>query len=296
MSISTEESISIIIEFYKRCCQNEIVHFKQEIANGNGEWLIDYCLNDYKIKSEDINLKLYQSGRIIWLLSYLLNNHLTVLIDYFLSKIDKEKDRKGVNATYSLENLFSFLLKSGNFKIDELEELLDKKTREDIVYGYRGSTEYLRYTIEKLKKELDKSSPKPEIKLLKSLIKEFKDNQKFETIKSTEPSGTKNDADKKKTTKPENPYPRIFVNYEAYSIFTELQKNLVRARYKLADYSFVYRQMLKDKFIYEGIKEKEFRDWLEQSEFEIKLDDPLKTLTECSTDWKNRIYSTIAYK
>jgi hypothetical protein len=182
MSISTEESISILIEIYKECCPDEIVHFKQEIANGNGEWLIDSCLNDYKIKSEEINLKLYQSGRIGWLLSYLLNYHHTVLIDYFLSKIDKEKNKKGVNTTYSLENLFSVLLKSGNLRIDELEKLLDKKTREDIVYGFRGSTEYLRYTIEKSKKKLDKSSEKPEIKLLKSLIKELKDKQKFESL------------------------------------------------------------------------------------------------------------------
>jgi hypothetical protein len=158
MSISTEESISILIEIYKECCPDEIVNFKQEIANGNGEWLIDSCLNDYKIKSQDINLKLYQSGRIVWLLSYLLNYHHTVLIDYFLSKIDKEKNRKGVNATYSLENLFSVLLKSGNLRIDELEKLLDKKTREDFIYDSRGSTKYLRYAIERIKKELDQSS------------------------------------------------------------------------------------------------------------------------------------------
>jgi hypothetical protein len=179
MNISTEEAISIVIEFYKRCCQDEIVHFKQEIANGNGESVIDSCFNDYKKKNEDINLKLYLSGRIAWLLSYLLNNHHTVLIDYFLSKIDKEKNRKGVNATFSLDNLFLFLSESGNFKIDELEELLDKKRREDIVYGSRGSTEYLRYAIERIKKELDKSSEKQEIRLLKSVVKELKDKQKF---------------------------------------------------------------------------------------------------------------------
>lgn len=89
----------------------------------------------------------------------------------------------------------------------------------------------------------------------------------------------------------ENPHPRYFVSEKAYRIFNELQET-VRERYKLADYSFIYRQMWKDEYIYEGIKEKEFRDFL-MKEYKIELPEPLKTLDNCSTDLKFNSYSKI---
>lgn len=90
----------------------------------------------------------------------------------------------------------------------------------------------------------------------------------------------------------ENPYPRIFINANAYQNFIELKKIIVREKYTLADYSFIYRKMWEDKYIYPDIKEKAFRDWL-WDEFNIEIFEPLKTISNCSPEPKIRIYSRI---
>lgn len=89
----------------------------------------------------------------------------------------------------------------------------------------------------------------------------------------------------------ENPHPRYFKG-NSFAIFEMLKDKIVQERSKLADYSFIYRQMQKDGFIYEDIKEGAFRDWL-LKENDIELGFSLKTLNECSTPHKLISYSEI---
>jgi len=85
-----------------------------------------------------------------------------------------------------------------------------------------------------------------------------------------------------------NPYPRIFKDFQAFELFCKLKEVLVVN--PLADYSFIFRRMQKDRFIFEDISEKSFRSWL-NSEYEINIEYKFKLLEYCTTDRKKRIYS-----
>jgi hypothetical protein len=86
-----------------------------------------------------------------------------------------------------------------------------------------------------------------------------------------------------------NLYPRIFKSANGFKLFEYLKNNIVRDRYQLADYSFIFRHMQKDDYIY-SISEKEFREFLFDN-FEILLD-KLKPEGYCETESKNSCYFT----
>jgi hypothetical protein len=77
---------------------------------------------------------------------------------------------------------------------------------------------------------------------------------------------------------PENPHPRIFLNYKCWQLF-EYWRNEVKERTQLAEFSFIFWQMQKDSLIYEDVKPTEFRNWMLKT-FSIDLE-PLKQLTVC---------------
>ncbi len=80
-----------------------------------------------------------------------------------------------------------------------------------------------------------------------------------------------------------NPHSRIFKRGAHFKLFEYLKESV---KNELADYSFIFRAMQKDKFIYEGIKEKEFRSWLNDtygiSIGKLKLHDYCKTQSKVS--------------
>lgn len=84
-----------------------------------------------------------------------------------------------------------------------------------------------------------------------------------------------------------NPYPRVFKDGKSFELFKYLHETLVRKRYPLADYSFIFRHMQKDGYIY-SISEKEFRKFLSDN-FEIHLD-KLKPGGYCETETKISSY------
>lgn len=88
---------------------------------------------------------------------------------------------------------------------------------------------------------------------------------------------------------PENPYPRIFKSTQCFRLFASLKSD-VRERYPLADYSFIYRRMQKDNYIYKNVVDTEFRDFL-QEKFSIIID-KTKLLDYCKTDIKESNYTT----
>jgi hypothetical protein len=70
---------------------------------------------------------------------------------------------------------------------------------------------------------------------------------------------------------PKNYFPRIFTTAKGYSFFLSLKEEIcTEQRTKLADYSFVFRKLMEDKFLYEGLSEREFRDFI-LSEYEVDL-------------------------
>lgn len=85
-----------------------------------------------------------------------------------------------------------------------------------------------------------------------------------------------------------NPYNRIFVNDYSYNLFNELSQTISNP---LADYSFIYRKMINDKFIYESVGESEFRRFL-SSNYEVEID-KMKQLHICTTEIKERLYAMI---
>lgn len=87
----------------------------------------------------------------------------------------------------------------------------------------------------------------------------------------------------------ENPHPRIFKNIDSFLLFESL-KNDVRALKELADFSFIYRRMQKDGFIYDGIVDTEFREFLSK-EYSVSID-KMKLLDYCRTDLKENSYTS----
>lgn len=84
---------------------------------------------------------------------------------------------------------------------------------------------------------------------------------------------------------------RIFKeDKQGRKVFEYLQANLVGKKNHLADYTFVFRRMQRDGFIYEDIKEKVFRDFLSRH-FEVEIEYKLKPEGYNITDSKERIYS-----
>ena len=91
---------------------------------------------------------------------------------------------------------------------------------------------------------------------------------------------------------PKNPFPRIFKNGEAFILFDNLKDSLCNDdRTLLADFSFVFRIMHKEKYIYDYIQESEFRNFLSK-EYQIEID-KLKTLDNCSTQKKIDLYNLV---
>ena len=68
----------------------------------------------------------------------------------------------------------------------------------------------------------------------------------------------------------DNPYPRIFKNPMAYSIFKNLLHEFGISKDALANYSFVYHRMKKDELIYDDFQKLQFTYFL--LDFNIKID------------------------
>ncbi|MCD9621882.1 hypothetical protein [Tenacibaculum maritimum] len=85
-----------------------------------------------------------------------------------------------------------------------------------------------------------------------------------------------------------NPHPRFFTSLRGFKIFERFKGTIQNP---LADYSFIYRMMLKDNLIYESIGDSEYRRWL-SSEYDIEID-KTKQLGRCSTFSKEQLYSSI---
>ena len=151
-----DNAISRILDIYRNCCEDEILSIKKAINAGKGVWLIEHTLKESFLISEDVNLNLLRAGRMIWLLSYLMGNKQSVLIDWLCFVIDSNKNNKGVNATYSQINIISYCVQKGYLTVEDLDKLVERKIHEDFVYGDRGSTKSLQHAVVKVKDDIKK--------------------------------------------------------------------------------------------------------------------------------------------
>jgi hypothetical protein len=85
-----------------------------------------------------------------------------------------------------------------------------------------------------------------------------------------------------------NEHPEIFTSPFAWHLFKEFQSGIFE-KFKLAEYSFIYRKMIYDGFIYSHIKPQSFINWLSSKEFA----DLEKIKTDCSTHDRMNKYEGI---
>ncbi len=84
-----------------------------------------------------------------------------------------------------------------------------------------------------------------------------------------------------------NPHPRYFISVNAFKLFESFRETIVN---ELADYSFIYRQMVADGLMYD-IKDMEYRNWLGKN-YKIAID-KTKQLGGCKTKTKMGTYKML---
>lgn len=89
---------------------------------------------------------------------------------------------------------------------------------------------------------------------------------------------------------------QIFKGTMGFRFFEELYFVFKDSNSLLADFSFIYRMMIKENYIIAYIKPEMFRAWLSEEPFSIVLDNKLKTLDRCTTASKQRTYNSIRNK
>ncbi len=100
---------------------------------------------------------------------------------------------------------------------------------------------------------------------------------------------TKDEKENSNIVTKSNPHPRIFKLGAHFELFEHLKESV---SHEHADYSFIFRAMQKDEFIWDGIKESEFRGWLTET-YGIGNDfDKLKLYDYCQTPSKVSNYGT----
>tara|TARA_R110000868_G_scaffold126072_1_gene332972 strand:- start:15526 stop:16308 length:783 start_codon:yes stop_codon:yes gene_type:complete len=93
----------------------------------------------------------------------------------------------------------------------------------------------------------------------------------------------------------DNPFPNIFRNYDAYQFFEKLKENIcIDQTTQLADYSYVYRKMLQDKFINDEVSPSSFVSFLDKN-YTIVLD-PLKSWGKLTGKHRVMLYEILKTK
>jgi hypothetical protein len=88
-----------------------------------------------------------------------------------------------------------------------------------------------------------------------------------------------------------NPFPHIFTSVEGYKLFERWRSENYNQKHTLVHFSYIYRVLIKDRFMHETVRASDYTRWLDQ-EFEISIEKP-KQLHICQTDTRDSLYSTI---
>lgn len=89
----------------------------------------------------------------------------------------------------------------------------------------------------------------------------------------------------------ENKYPRIFTSQKAFNFFDRLKEEFGNSKKALADYSFIYYRMKKDRLIFDDIKQTEFVYFL--LEFGINVGRVKPLSQQGNSDYREGIYNRV---
>ncbi|WP_291138609.1 hypothetical protein [Flavobacterium sp. UBA7663] len=90
----------------------------------------------------------------------------------------------------------------------------------------------------------------------------------------------------------ENPFPEIFMDFDAYTLFNRWHSVFQNSKTKLADYSFIYRIMESEGLILES-KPLRFQKWLNGEPYKADIEDMFKTYDNCKTEHKVSLYQML---
>ncbi|MDQ3022685.1 MAG: hypothetical protein M3R36_19290 [Bacteroidota bacterium] len=88
---------------------------------------------------------------------------------------------------------------------------------------------------------------------------------------------------------PENPFPKIFINYKGFQIFEAFKTEIITDATEYADYSFLFDNLKKDEFIHD-MKHKTFIEFLGK-EYEAKFTANYKQFKYSETNHKKATYA-----
>jgi len=186
-------------------------------------------------------------------------NSLLKISDYFKNKTSKDRrvnaaitdiisDLKKIN-----EPVFNEIFTIEKTKVATGKVELDNGFVDDMIQGYIPGKIEVDY--EKLTNHITSAK-----RILMFISDKLMIVQEFivpENDIDASESGTKDIS-----VKAENPHPRIFKSYDAFTFFEKLMGEFRNTVNNLSNYSFVYHKMMLDDLIYQDIKQLEYFDFL----------------------------------
>lgn len=272
-SLTLEEIRSIYEEKIQFNEQDEQLAFEQSLQAGGDLEIFYITKKDFKNIERSYHTKLSEYLFDSLELDYLTYSSFSPKINRILKNNDK------INYTKPLNSLL------------EVSGIVDKILSIEFVSNH-NRIKFEQYRDSLMIYILTISDLDLRVKVLKGLIKFYKE----ETVKGKNHLRIKlldferllPELMPKKNIIIPNPHKRIFANDFAYNCFEQLRKIV---KNDLADYSFIYRKMIKDKLIFESVGESEFRYFLDKN-CEVSIG-KMKQLYLCSTEIKEQLYTTI---
>ena len=213
-------------------------------------------------------------------------------------EIELENYTKYYNSLASIKNHFK------NYTVDEIKKLkiysgvakelktIDINIYYDIVTELKkdgDEVDFINLSEEELLKDLiliDFEKLNNHITSAKRILDFIKDEQESMVPGDETTVNDESNSEPKKTV---NPYPRIFKDDYAYSVFEKILEQFGNTEKNLANYSFVYHSMIKDKLIYHNIKQLEYYDLL--ADFDISISRITGVNTLGNTQFRESIYA-----
>ena len=260
--------------------EKTILDFKKQLEKNLVQLRKEYPIPSVNIDTiiSDINnafyrLEQFMKGKILDYKSFLFNDAFTLLLNE-LNKLEN------VNIKYdSIGNTYWYMMNQLDYAYDKSEfENQDAYKNEDF---NRDSNEisYIQWhRMEELCGKTKLADYKFEMPSIVDII--------------NTPENINIDVeDNLSVTIEENPFPRIFTSPKAFNKFKKLNEEFGDTKQNLSNYSFVYHRMVKDKFIFEDYKQKDFVFFL--LDFDINID-RIKPKTQLgNNDFRESIYNSL---